>query len=297
MTSCPFASRQVNYWHALVRVNRSKVGALLGAIVHSWVGYVYYEFAAVQLGTIRRSLGFETHLASHQLLHRLSHRLRLMHDAEHLSANGHFHAESLRDSANRLRCKHSFDHLMNAVLRFLHGAAATQRQPQPAIAGLVVRTREYEVAESGQAHESLACRAELHPETHHFSEPARNQRDPSIGAEAHTIGNTRADCNDILDGAADFDTHDVGLHIGAEAGPRQPRGQRLGERRVARGNRHGGGQTRAYFLGEGWARQHGARPRAQDFTRDLMRQQSRGDLEALGRPGDARVLVQMRVDQ
>lgn len=78
-------------WHALVRVNRSKVGALLAAIVHRSMGYGYYGLAATQLGIIHRSLGFKAHLASHQLLHRLAHRLPLMHDAEHLPADGHFH--------------------------------------------------------------------------------------------------------------------------------------------------------------------------------------------------------------
>src|SRR6202011_42363 len=69
-----------------------------------------------------------------------------------------------------------------------------------------------------------------------------------------------------------------------------------GELLVARCDGHGGGQPRADFLGECRTRQDGAEPRAQDFGGDLMRQQARRDLEALGRPGDAGVFAQVPPD-
>ena len=62
------------------------------------------------------------------------------------------------------------------------------------------------------------------------------------------------------------------------------------------GDRHRGRQAGADFLGKGGSGEYRRRPRAQHLQGDLVRQQSRHDLESLGCPSDARCGIQVRFD-
>ena len=93
---------------------------------------------------------------------------------------------------------------------------AADREPEAAVARLVVGAGQHQIAEPGQTHEGLALRAEPDAEAHHLREPARDQRDARVGAEAQAVGDAGADRDDVLDGAADFHADDVGLRVGAK---------------------------------------------------------------------------------
>src|SRR6202040_731842 len=99
---------------------------------------------------------------------------------------------------------------MNPALRLVQGLTPAQRHAEPAVARLIVGAGEHEIAQAGESHERVAHGAQLDAQTHHFGEPARDQRHSSVGAETHAVGDTRTDRYDVLDPASDLDTHDVG---------------------------------------------------------------------------------------
>jgi hypothetical protein len=66
---------------------------LHGGHVPAWLAMSLLRYFAQDLHVSRahRSLCFRAEFASHQFLHRLTHRLVLVHNAKDFAANGHFH--------------------------------------------------------------------------------------------------------------------------------------------------------------------------------------------------------------
>ena len=182
-------------------------------------------------------------------------------------------------------------------MSFVHRLAAREREPHAAITGQVVGTGQHEVAHARKTHERFLPGADGYSEAGHFHEPARDQRDSCIGAEAEPIRHAGADCQHIFHGATDLDADHVIRCIGAEVVARQRDREVLRQFGVICGDGQRGRQPRTDFLGERRARQYGHWPfSTEHIGRDLVWQHSGVQLEALGRPADTRSSGQPRAD-
>src|SRR6202140_5468501 len=139
-----------------------------------------------------------------------------MHDPVYFPAYRHVDGQALRNGMDRAGGGPPFDDLMNACLCLARWLSFAGWDNEKAIAQLLVGEGQDEIAQTGEPHEGFAHGAEFYAETHHLGEPARDERHPSVGAEAHAVGDARSDRYDVLDRASDLDSGDIGLRICAE---------------------------------------------------------------------------------
>src|ERR1700730_16460553 len=90
----------------------------------------------------RRSFGLGAHFASHQLLHRVAHRLALVHHAMDFAAYRHVDGQLRGNGTDRTRREYAFDDLLDPALRLLQGLTTAEGQPQSTISRLIVGTGE-----------------------------------------------------------------------------------------------------------------------------------------------------------
>ena len=148
------------------------------------------------------------------------------------------------------------DDLSDPGERVAHALARGEREAEAAIARLVVGAGQHEVAEAGEPHEGLGLRSERHTEAHHLGQPARDQRDARVGAEAQAIGEAGAHREHVLDRATHLDADDVGGRVGTEVRGMQALRELVREMLVGGGDGHRGGQAGAHFLRERGAGEH-----------------------------------------
>jgi hypothetical protein len=67
----------------------------------------------------RRSFGLGAHFASHQLLHRVAHRLALVHHAMDFPAYRHVDGQARGNGTDRTRREYAFNDLLDPALRLL----------------------------------------------------------------------------------------------------------------------------------------------------------------------------------
>src|SRR5690606_11448367 len=117
-----------------------------------------------------------------------------------------------RDAFALRHCEHgagrgvAFDDLADLAQCRVRRRSTREQQAEATVARLVVGAGQYQVTESGESHEGFAARTERDAEAHHLREPARDQRDARIGAEAETVREARTDREHVLDGATRLDT-------------------------------------------------------------------------------------------
>lgn len=85
----------------------------------------------------------------------------------------------------------------------------------------------------------------------HFTTSPRHESAHGIGTQSQSFAHSGREGNDIFDGAANFDAHDIFGGETAKAVVRQEGGQIPGEEQVFRSNDDGCRDTIANFLGKG----------------------------------------------
>ena len=106
---------------------------------------------------------------------------------------------------------------LSYLFRGILGAYTTRKcEAETAVARLVVRACEDEVAQSGKPHEGFTARAELPAQSHHLRQTTSDQRGTAVGPEPQPIGHSRGNGNDILDRSAKPDAAKVGGGVDAK---------------------------------------------------------------------------------
>src|SRR3569623_1517271 len=167
------------------------------------------------IAATRRSHPLGLLLAKQQGLHRLARRFVVIKHLADLLGDGHLHMMAGGETLYFARGMHAFRNLLHRGTGLRQGLSTRQREADPAIARLVVGTGEHQIAEPGEAHESIAVPAHGDTEAHHLGESARDQRGPAVGAEAEPVGEAGGARQHSFDGTAQLHAGDVIAGIGA----------------------------------------------------------------------------------
>ncbi|OIQ82860.1 hypothetical protein GALL_353600 [mine drainage metagenome] len=164
--------------------------------------------------------------------------------------------------------------------------AGGQLQPDAPVARQLAGAGQHQIAQSAQAGEGLALRAQRQAEPGHFGEPAGDQRGARVVTLLEAVADAASDRQHVLHRAADghadlivagVDAHAVAVqrvHAGAQ------------QRGVAAGRGQRRRQSARDLVGETRARQQRhwrtLRPAGENLFQHLMRQRRAAALEALG---------------
>ena len=121
-----------------------------------------------------------------------------------LVTDRHLDAELVGDFLDRFSGEHAFDDLLNFFLSFFDRHATCQRQAHAAITRQIVSAGKDEIAHARQSHECFSLCADRYAQAHEFHEPAGNQRDAGVCAEAEAVRHAGSDREHVLYGTADF---------------------------------------------------------------------------------------------
>ena len=127
---------------------------------------------------------------------------------------------------------------------------ARQRHADLPVARQVPGGGENQIAQATQAHKGLGTRTERHTQARHFCQPARDQGGASVEAQIQTVAQAGGDRQHVLDGAANFHTHDVVIGINAQGRAVQGRNQRLAYRCMGTGSHQRRRLATRHFLRE-----------------------------------------------
>jgi len=154
---------------------------------------------------------------------------------------------------------HALGNHLHAGQYFPERTTARELDAHVSIPAQRAGARQHEVAEPGQAAERRRLRAERHPETDDFREPARDERRAGVLPEAEPVAEARGQRHDVLERAAKLDAQDVSIGVQPEGGCGQLALQAARHSLVPGGDHEGGRLAHRDFTREGRAGQNGHR--------------------------------------
>ncbi len=142
-----------------------------------------------------------------------------MQDGVHLFGDGHFDAVAGGEAEGGGGAADAFgDFAFEAGENFGQGTAFAEFGADGAVAGERSGAGEDEVADAGEAGESLAAASAGYGEAGHLGDAAGDEGGGGVVAEVEAVDYAGGEGDDILEGAAEFDSGDVIIGIEAERG-------------------------------------------------------------------------------
>ena len=214
----------------------------------------------------------------------------------HLLGDRHLDLQRARLLVDRERGGEALDLLTDGLARRRDAFAARQRQSEAAIARLIVGTGQGQITDAGESHEGIAFRAEGKTQAANLRQPAGDQRRAGVRAETQAVGDTRRDRHHVLTRAADLDADHVIADIRAEGLRVHAPGELRRAPGIARRDRDRGRQTTRHLHREGRPGEHSEPCRLTELLgRHLVQQLAGALLQSLGRPAQAGLFVQQRL--
>ncbi len=164
------------------------------------------------------------------------------------------------------------------------------------VAGQRRHARRDEVTDAGQAQEGQRVRAQRRSQPCGLGQAAGDDRGLRVVAQAHPVGHTDGDRDDVLDGTAELGADDVDVGVGPEVRRRAEVGDPLCDRAVGARHDTGRGLAQGDLAGQVGPGQDGdpLRRHAGHLDDDLAHPPRRAELDALHQADDRSVRRQER---